>query len=160
MNYWINMGDILYGANVKKIEDRYAQDTGGACRFIGSLCLRSKGSYTDKVLTFWQEKPSKPEHSNYFGLFSRSGGTMITNADSITVGTWDALADPETGEVLFSRDRHDFRRSKSGNFTVDGGRDYLKVSGHRFFPAKLQVVRDRMILVEIDERERIPQDSA
>jgi hypothetical protein len=160
VKYWINMGDILYGANIQKVTEEYAKDTGGDCRFVGCLCLKGKSGYTDRVLTFWQEKPARPEYSNYFGLFRNTNGTMITNAVSIAEGTWDGLADPETGEVLFSRDRHDFRRSKSGKFTVDGGRDYLKISGHGFLQAKLRVVRDRMILEDVYEHERLPQDSA
>ncbi|RYD62073.1 MAG: hypothetical protein EOP83_15520 [Verrucomicrobiaceae bacterium] len=157
MKYWINMGDILYQADISKIAERFAKQTGGACRFIGSLCLTGPGNdYTEPYLTFWQEKHA-PEHSNYFGLIRRGNGTMISNASSITRGTWGGLADVNTGEVLFSRYRHDFRRSISGNFTVDGGRDYTKYSGTGFVPVKLRVIRDRMILVEVDGRATIPE---
>ncbi len=34
-----------------------------------------------------------------------------------------------TKEILFSRHRHDCRFSLDGNFSVDGGLDYFKVTG-------------------------------
>lgn len=36
------------------------------------------------------------------------------------------------GDIIYSTDRHDFKRCKCGGCFVDGGRDYFRYGGNNF----------------------------
>jgi hypothetical protein len=151
---WINMGPPPTDIDVGKAEALYAERSGGAVRFIGSLTVPARnGVWTERPAhVFWQEKPEKPEYSHYFGLFSGvrhgSDGDSVTvyicDGRSVAEGDWDGMM-ADDGEIIFSRYRHDYRTSRDGSAMVDGGRDYFKCRGAA--PVKLRVVRDKMEIV-------------
>jgi hypothetical protein len=104
------------------------------------------------MAVFWQEKLLRPDHSHYFAIFRGSFGAMITSGLSVAEGTWDGIMHPGTGEVVFSRFRHDFRGTKDDTIVVDGGRDYFKVARNKggIF-VKLAVIDGWWRIVEREE---------
>lgn len=127
---WINMGPAPDWLNIKKVEAHYEQQTGGAVKFIGNLTCKTARGWTERPrAVFWQEKPPRPEYSNYFGLVVDEHNTLyISDGSSVAEGTWNGMMDRTTGEVIFSRYRHDMRGFDSPEADkeafVDGGRDY------------------------------------
>jgi hypothetical protein len=96
-------------------------------QYMGHWCTSSKDGYWHEtpVDVFYQPNPDTSKgHSHYFGMFTRNGDVLITNAESAfecyIVGALDTVTD----EVLVSRYRHDYQRSNQA--FIDGGRDYLK----------------------------------
>jgi hypothetical protein len=69
-----------------------------------------------------------PSHSHYFGVYvSHDGHVYICNAES-------AFSDPilgvvaDSGEIVVSGYRHDYRTSSDGSAFIDGGRDYTRTN--------------------------------
>lgn len=154
---WINMGPAPDWLNVRRIEEHYEKQTGGAVKFIGQLtCKTARGDWSERPrAVFWQEKPPRPEYSNYFGLVVDEHNTVyISDGSSVADGTWNGLMDRETGEVVFSRYRHDFRGFESSgadkNAFVDGGRDYGRFGYGDVMPKSvtLKVIGPRMEIVD------------
>ena len=81
------------------------------------------------IEVFYSEHCHPESGSRYFGLYKarRTGELMITNGAFIEDQTIDAIV-AEDGEIIFSRYRHDFRRSTDGTVFIDGGRSYTKSS--------------------------------
>lgn len=81
------------------------------------------------IEVFYAEDYHPVSGSRYFGLYKagRTGELMITDGDFIEDQTIDAIV-AEDGEIIFSRYRHDFRRSTDGTVFIDGGRAYTKSS--------------------------------
>lgn len=122
---WINVGESEYSKvlNLKKVEE-----TRNA-KYVGDFCIKGVGgTWSDiPVAVFYQETP--PEgYGHYFGLFVRDGGVMICDASS-TVGVPIMGIQAPSGEIIYSRFRHDYRVSQDGTVTIDGGRDYTKTNG-------------------------------
>lgn len=137
---WINMGERPNWLNIPRVEAAYGKL--GVCRFVGMLCLKQGKGFTDSpVAVFWQEKPALSEYSNYFGITTRHSEALIMSAASVAEGFWEGRMS-KTGEVLFSRFRHDYRQSRDATVVVDGGRDYFRGRGGT--PVLLRVVEDRM----------------
>jgi hypothetical protein len=112
--------------NVDVISDKF-----GAI-FIGDFSIKTKtGAWSAlPVAVFYQPNPALHlGHTHYFGIFNTGGlyqpEFVITDASS-------AFSEPilgivaDDGEVIFSRSRHDFRTSKDGSVSIDGGREYIK----------------------------------
>lgn len=140
---WVNIGKsalagILDISKVEQLKD---------AKYVGDFCLKnSMGGWSDMpVSVFYQRNPA-PEHGRYFGLFMRDGNIMICDASS-TVGIPIQGVQAESGEVIYSRFRHDFRFTTCGSVFVDGGRDYLRAShGAKF--VTLMIEDDAVIIVE------------
>jgi hypothetical protein len=146
---WINMGEQAPNIAVRKVEKRWADKTGGAVRYIGGLCLKEDSGWSNlPVDVFWQERVTDPAHSNYFGLFFRQDSLVICDARSVAEGVWGGLCNRDTGEVLFSRFRHDFRSDSTGAY-VDGGRDYFRCGSltPEHERVHLRVIKSRMEIV-------------
>ncbi len=137
---WINKGEVTTGIIIDKAEQHYG------AHYVADLCVKlPSGHWTeDAISIFWVEKPSKPEYSNYFGLFIREGRIIITNGISAVDGMIFRATKAKSGEIVFSRYRHDHRKSADGTAKADGGHDYfrgfgqpvyLKVIGPEFFVA-------------------------
>ncbi|RYD62755.1 MAG: hypothetical protein EOP83_13780 [Verrucomicrobiaceae bacterium] len=135
---WVNLGEWPTWLKVREVERRYAQSSGGPVRFLSEMTIRTRdnGWSERPVAVFWQQNRVREEYSNYFGLLDQAGGVMITNAKSVAEGAWNGMMHPVTGEVVFSRYRHDYRSSEDGTVNVDGGRDYFK---HRCVPGATNV---------------------
>lgn len=149
----INRGEPFWGYDPKRVEDVRQ------CRYVGDFCLRTRdGGWSEQpAAVFWQETPPDPSYSNYFGLTRRMeigengpqwGALLITGAGCVAEGVWwgQRAAD---GEIIYSRWRHDYRRSADGTAMVDGGRDYFKSAGTD--PVCLRVSGPDLVLVPRNE---------
>ena len=94
------------------------------------------------VAIFWNKDPTDiPEGgSRWFGLyFDVYKRLMIVNAIS-------AVKEPitgvitESGEIIYSRYRHDYRVSDDGSAMVDGGRDYFRTGPFGVGTADLRII--------------------
>lgn len=144
---WINMGEPYWPFDHAKVEKlRNA-------RYVGDLCLRTKhGGWSEvPVAVFWQETPPQPGYSNYFGLYRdiETGTLLITSGASAAEGVWEG-AIAQSGEIVFSRWRHDCRTSADGTAMADGGRDYFRGYGRQ---VTLRLVDGRMVMVDEDAQE-------
>lgn len=107
---------------IKKIEETY----GG--KYVGYFCiLQPSGNWSQMPIdVFYQPNPDLSKgHSHYFGVFMQNGKVCITNAISVTEQNILGIV-AQDGEVVVSRYRHDFRRSRDGSVFIDGGRDYTR----------------------------------
>lgn len=116
---------------VAKVEQKYN------AKFMGPFCIKdSRGNWTEiAVDVFYQPNPDTSKgHSEYFGIYTHpihpiDEAVYICNAIS-------AFSEPLTGivansgEVVVSRWRHDYRSSYDQSVSIDGGRDYVKITGN------------------------------
>ena len=125
MKNFIDMKSFWFKPDgIVKVENMYG------AKHMGYWCKKHKiGWWTDyPVDVFYQPTPDLAKgHTHYFGLFLDQGNVMITDADSAFSEPMTGIEDPETGEVLVSRYRHDSITRNS--LMIDGGRDYLRYSG-------------------------------
>jgi hypothetical protein len=132
---WINLGPMPKWLNVARVIETYSGRSGGRVRYLGELGIRLRridGELDEQekdVCVFWQEKLIDPAHSHYFAIYL-SGGAAVISDGSDAEGSWLGGTHPETGEVIFSRFRHDFRKCVDGSFFCDGGRQYFRRGGH------------------------------
>lgn len=99
--------------------------------YVGDFCVKdANGQYvTDTAAVFWQAEPPVEGYSNYLALFVRGKTLYVTSgASAVEKPITGIVADD--GEIVYSRHRWDNRRSADGSVTIDGGRDYIKTSGH------------------------------
>lgn len=80
------------------------------------------------IAVFYQEVPH-PQGSNWMGMFHANDQWFIINAEKSSRLPIKAYV-ADDGQVLFSKHRHDFRRSNDGSITVDGGREYTRLLGN------------------------------
>lgn len=100
------------------------------CRYVCEWnTLDNQGNVNESpMLIFWNDTPH-PQGSNWMALFSQSGEWYVR--DGITASRMPILAYvSDDGQAVFSKYRHDFRSSRDGTITVDGGRDYTKLMGN------------------------------
>jgi hypothetical protein len=119
--YKINMGGEMVPLWVADIAGRAEPES----TFVGYLDFGASVGYV-----FWCPKPREGFSNQYFGISTRSGKAMIYNADKVAEGIWEGLLHVPSGEVIFSRYRHDFREFSFGGPAVDGGRDYMRIIGN------------------------------
>jgi len=80
------------------------------------------------MMIFWNDV-AHPQGSNWMALFSAGGSYYVRDGISASRLPIRAYISDE-GEAIFSKHRHDFRSSCDGTITVDGGRDYTKLTGN------------------------------
>lgn len=115
--------ESYWGLDIKKVELRYN------AVFMGSWALRTKGGgWSEQPADiFYSPYPDKSKgHTHYFGIIFDGPVSYITGGDSAFSQTITGI-DNGDGTVSVSRYRHDFTPGLNG--AIDGGRDYLKVSG-------------------------------
>jgi len=78
------------------------------------------------VAVFYGEEEHPVSKSRYFALYY-SDQLMITNGSFIEQQHISGVV-ADNGDVIFSRYRHDFRKSPDGSVFVDGGRSYLRTN--------------------------------
>lgn len=119
--------------NIKLAEERYN------ATYVGDFCIKTvRGNWAEEpVAIFYTAEPDTSKgHKHYFGLFVRQESIYITDGTSAFSEPIVGVVAPD-GEVLYSRYRHDYRE-KDG-VMIDGGRDYVRRSGH-----------GRTVYVEVD----------
>ena len=111
--------------NIKVIEEEYN------AKYVGDFCI--KGKYVSwsnfPVSIFWQETPPVEGYSNYFGVYVEDDKVFITDGSSAFSEPIEGIV-ADDGEVIYSRYRHDMVSSADGSVSIDGGRDYTKISGN------------------------------
>ena len=145
---WINKGQSYWGwseEQIKKIEEMKN------AKYVGDFCLKTRdGAWAEEpVALFWQETPPVEGYSHYFGLFYRNQTLYVTGgqsaADEVMTGM---IAD--SGEIIYSRYRHDYRVSADGTAMIDGGRDYVR-SNMPCRPILLKIIGSDVVAVEVEE---------
>ena len=99
-------------------------------KYVCETCLRSKdgGWANQPVAIFYGPEEHPVSKSRYFGIYlDMDDRVMITNGQSaVDEPIQGVVADND--DIIYSRFRHDFRRSPDGSVFVDGGRDYFRGS--------------------------------
>jgi len=131
---------------IKLIEEKYK------AKYVLDACLPDNyGGWVNFPVAIFYAKMPHPEGSNYFAYFPdpQSSKLMITNG-------YEAIKDPIEGimideTVIYSRYRHD--RREFGGVFIDGGRDYVRIGGERFFEAKPVMIYVKEGKVEVHLKE-------
>lgn len=81
------------------------------------------------VAIFYGQEAHPDSGSRYFGLYYTpiEKQLMITNGAFVEDQEFTGVI-AENADVIYSRYRHDFRRSPDGTVFVDGGRAYLRTN--------------------------------
>lgn len=150
--YFEKMSDGYHftSAEIEKIKGIYGGE------YVGYFCTkRPNGSWNEvPVDVFYKPNPDVSKgHSHYFGMFSRDGAVFITNAISVTEQPMLGIV-ADDGEVVVSRYRHDYRRSRDGSVFIDGGRDYTRYGWANNNHLDSNVL-PRLIQVKIDKSELV-----
>lgn len=119
---WINTeSDTFTPEQIAKIEKvRNA-------RYVFETSIKDKhGIWSNiPVAVFYDLNPTEYE-SSYFGVYLEGAGNIyVTSAQSIEDEPITGVV-ADSGEIVYSRHRHDFRRSQDGSVFIDGGRDYVR----------------------------------
>lgn len=91
------------------------------------------------VSIFYADEAHPDSGSRYFGLYYTSieNQLMITNGAFIEEQEISGVV-AENGDVVYSRYRHDYRRSPDDSVFVDGGRAYLRSNGAQIVSLKVK----------------------
>jgi len=119
-------------------------------KYVCETCVKTKGGWSNQpVAIFYGAEEHPVSKSRYFGLYrDLQGQIMITNGQSAVDETINGVI-ADDGEIIYSRYRHDFRRSFDNSVFVDGGRDYLKSS---------LLSQDRYVILHIVDGELIVKE--
>lgn len=109
------------------------------------------GNWTDgEFYIFYQANPDKQMgHSHYMGYgFDKTGGYVFNALPYVnSLGGISAVKNSLTGEVIYSKYRHDYVTMESDpNIFIDGGRNYTRMGGSGT-PVTLQIVDDELKIV-------------
>ena len=120
MTEYINYGETELPIDTKKVEAKYN------AKYIGDFALKTRdGNWAEMpAQVYWQPTPPVEGYSNYFGIIVRGESVYITSAQSIADEEISAIRSGD--EILYSRYRWDYRKTKDGKSAIDGGRDYTK----------------------------------
>ena len=79
------------------------------------------------VEVFYGDKAHPVSGSRYFALYytSHTNELMITNGSFIEEQEIDAVI-ADDGDTIYSRHRHDYRKSNDDSVWIDGGRSYTR----------------------------------
>jgi hypothetical protein len=118
------------GSIIDKIESQYD------CRFIMESCINQKkdasgGWVNSPWLLFYGNKPAHPNGSKWLAFGFSNNGFVVTDGQSIPNHKegLPGYYNPLTGEIVYSVYRWDNHWDNAKQFAVDGGRDYLKITG-------------------------------
>jgi hypothetical protein len=112
--------------------------------FESQLKLRSDHWSEFSAAVFHSEEPH-PRGSNWFGVWNNLVRFMISNAISAVDEPFFGVV-AESGDVIYSRHRNDFRESADKTVFVDGGRSHFRHDLEHEI-VKLKVVKDRVVLI-------------
>ena len=124
---WYDTRPYFHGVTaegIRKIEQTRS------CRYVCEYNLTdaSGNAYDQPVMLFWNDIPH-PQGSNWMALYSANGDYYVR--DGITASRLPIIAYvSDDGQAVFSKHRYDFRSSRDGTISVDGGRDYTRLMGN------------------------------
>ena len=112
----LNEPTMFSEENVKKIED---------LKNAKFVCETEQNGL--HVAIFYADEAHPDSGSRYFGLYYTGveNQLMVTNGAFIEEQNITGVV-AENGDVIYSRYRHDYRRSPDDTVFVDGGRAYLR----------------------------------
>ena len=125
--------------------------------YVCETCVKDRsGQWANTpVAVFYQPDESKvPEGgSQWFGLYYRPEypdpnapmRLFICNAIS-ALEPFDGIV-ANNGDVIYSRYRHDYRRSPDGSVMIDGGRDYTRTSTCPNGMVRLAILKDKVQVI-------------
>jgi hypothetical protein len=151
MEYRINNEcSFLSPKKIEVVEEYYG------AKYVCETCLYGKhGQWLNFPAAIFYTEGAHPDGSNYFALFFDPSSDRVKICDGLkhVCGYFNAVV-ADDGEVLYSRYRHDYRRSKDGSVMVDGGRDYFRYEAKTV--VLLAVNKDKLVIVptpgETDDR--------
>jgi hypothetical protein len=120
----INIESTIFTAEgIAKIEELRKS------KYVCETCINVGGEWVNRpVAIFYGQEEHPVSKSRYFGLY-------VTEEDKVyVINGQTAVDEPITGviaddgEIIYSRYRHDFRKSKDGSVFIDGGRDHIRSS--------------------------------
>lgn len=119
-----------WGFNHKEVLKRF-----NATKFIGEFCI--KNLYDIPVAIYYSANPDKSKgHSNYFYLLVDMSEKLCINSieESVIEANRKQIAVHclECDEVIYSNFRHNFVTCSCSKVSIDGGKNYTKVSGESF----------------------------
>lgn len=160
MTLYLHQSLPAYTSNPKLMG--YIADKHPTARFIAEIALPSRGGFTPNPgIVLWEPAP-REGHPEYFAYYRYPDevAQAMGHGDQrwVVVGlpNWDPhvegilTQDDASGKrfVTISRWRHDLVYAPGSNATIDGGRDYTKVTGS---PLPLTVVvnlKDRTVILD------------
>ena len=126
----------------KEDHNYYGFDTDKACEtfegdltYVNTFCV--KDAYFP-VAVFRNAKPNRrKDHKDFMLLWTKLDLTgenpisMVSGMDTDEMGKYryqKGMYCPDCKEVIYSVNRHDYRKCKCGRCMVDGGKDYFKTN--------------------------------
>jgi len=122
----------------------YGIDTDKACKhfegdltYLNTFCI--KGHY-NPVAVFRNAKPNrKKQHKDFMLLWMVRDNPLVIKGEQVVVSGIDAdemedhryqkgMHCPDCEDVIYSVNRHDYRRCSCGKCMVDGGKDYFRTN--------------------------------
>lgn len=99
----------------------------GDLTYLNTFCVN--GNY-NPVAVFRNANPNRDKDHKDFLLLFKSGYTVMTtglNTDEMEKNRYQkGMYCPDCYEVIYSVNRHDYRKCKCGRCMVDGGKDYFR----------------------------------
>jgi hypothetical protein len=74
---------------------------------------------------FYAKEPHPESNSRYFGMYYVKNDIYICNASDVEDQQITGVI-ADNGDIIYSRFRHDYRKSDDGSVWIDGGRDYTR----------------------------------
>lgn len=123
---WMSMSKPYWTRlNIARFETSYS------AKYIGDFCIKdADGRWTEfPVAVFYCATPDLSKgHKHYVGAFLRAQGVFVCDASIVAGVAWNG-AIAESGEIMISTYRHDYRESADRTAMVDGGQDYCRMQG-------------------------------
>lgn len=114
-----------YGFDHVKVDEMFK----GGLTFVNDFCVNSE--YKPSAIYRAATPDTSKGHKKYMLLTNTDSGFVVRGMDEQQIEQFrfqDAIHCRSCGDVIYSVMRHDFRSCTCGNVSIDGGRDYTKVS--------------------------------
>lgn len=114
-----------YGIDHTKITAAYE----GNPTFCNEFCVR--GEYQPCAVYYCAKPNKRKKHKTYLLLFQRDGAFYVTGMSPREMEKYrhqEAIHCFACDDVVYSVMRHDMRSCSCGKVSIDGGKDYTKVS--------------------------------
>lgn len=134
---------------IKEVENLYN------CKYVGEFSLPAKeGGWVNMPVAIFYQDEAHPQGSNWMAVFMRYDHYSDKNKLYVADGKpavdveWDGILTPE-GDIIYSAYRHDMQLDSTGRYSIDGGREYTKISypseGNKSIPVKLKIEKDSIV---------------
>lgn len=131
----------------------------GDLTYLNTFCI--KGNYAP-VAVFRNARPNrKKQHKDFMLLYTVTDPVeqkevlMISGMDADEMEEYryqKGLWCPDCNEVIYSVNRHDYRKCSCGRCMVDGGKDYFRTN-MAGTAVKIDLLTDDIEIITIEEKE-------